>query len=79
MFVVEFGKFISVEVLIGLTGPLFKKNIAAATAATAAIVARTIAAMAPPDNPFFFEDFLPKVFISGLYSNCISPDAVLGA
>jgi len=33
MFIVEFGKFISVEVLIGLTGPLFKKNIAPATAA----------------------------------------------
>jgi len=69
MFVEEFGRFISVEVLKGLTGPLFKKNIATVTAATAAIVARTIVAMAPPDNPFFFEDFLPKVFTSGLYSN----------
>ena len=69
MFVVEFGRFISVEVLIGLTGPLFKKNIATPRAATAATVARTIAAIAPPDNPYFFEDFLPKVFTSGLYSN----------
>ena len=45
MFVVEFGRFISVEVLIGLIGPLFKKNIAIPTAATAATVARTIAAI----------------------------------
>ena len=66
MLEVEFCKYeLLFKFLIGLGSFLFKKNIAIPTAATTAILERTIATIAPAERPLFFDTFLAKLLNSG--------------